>query len=76
MIQGGENLRLASESREAIGIDGELVGHHFDRDVAIELRVARAKHFAHAARSDEGQDLERAETCSGRERHAGFRKGL
>ena len=49
MVQRREHLRFALEAREAIGIGGEGVRQDLDRDVAIELRVARAIDLAHAA---------------------------
>ena len=49
MIERGEHLRLALEAREAIGIGGERLGQDLDRDVAPELRVARAVDLAHPA---------------------------
>ena len=48
----GERLRFAREPREPFGIAGERVGQDLDRDVAIELRIARAIHLAHAAGAD------------------------
>ena len=49
MVQRGEHLRLALEAGEAFGIVGERLGQDFDRDVAIELRVARPIHLSHPA---------------------------
>ena len=64
VIQRGEHLRLALEAREAIGVGGERVGEDLQRDVATELRVARAIDLAHAAGADRGDDLVGAERCS------------
>ena len=52
MVQRREHLRFAAEPREPIGIVGERVGQDLDRDVAIQLRVARAIDLAHAARAE------------------------
>ncbi len=49
MIQRREELRLALEARQPIGIAGEEVGQDLERDVAPEPRVAGAKHLSHAA---------------------------
>ena len=57
VVERGEHLRLAAEARQAIGIGGEELGQDFDRDVAIELRVARAIHLAHAARTQRFEDF-------------------
>ena len=49
VIQRGERLGLAREPREAIRIVRERLGQHLDGHVAVELRIARAIHLAHAA---------------------------
>jgi hypothetical protein len=41
MIEGGEELRFALESRDAIGVRRKRVEDEFDRDLASEPRVAR-----------------------------------
>ena len=69
MIQRRQELRLALEAREAVRIGGEELGQDFQRDVAIEPRVARAIHLAHAARADGDDDLVSAEPCSGTHCH-------
>ena len=61
MIQRGQRLRFALEAREPLGIGDEQLGQDLDRDVAIELRVARAIHLAHAAGAERGEDLVGAE---------------
>ena len=43
MVQRGERLGFALETRQAVGVLRERVGQDLDRDVAIELRVGRAK---------------------------------
>jgi hypothetical protein len=53
--QRGEHLRLTREACQAFGIERKRVWQHLDGDVAIELRVARAIHLAHAAGA-EGRD--------------------
>ena len=52
MVQRREHLRFALKPGEAIGIAGERVGQDLQRDVAIQLRIARAIHLAHAALAD------------------------
>ena len=49
MVERREDLRFALEAREPIGIVANDVGQDLDRDVAFQLRVARAIHLAHAA---------------------------
>ena len=67
MIQRRERLRFALEAGQAIGISRERVGQDLDRDVAIQLRVARAIHLAHAAGADRRGDLVGAEAGAGSE---------
>ena len=43
------------------GSSANAVGQHLDRDLAIELRVARAVHLAHAALAELGEDLMRTQ---------------
>ena len=57
VIQRREHLRFALEAREPIRIARDRCRQDFDRDVAIQLRVAGAIDFAHAAGADGGQDL-------------------
>jgi hypothetical protein len=47
VVEGGEQLRLPPEAREALGIAGHLRGQHLDGHVAPELRVRGAVHLAH-----------------------------
>jgi hypothetical protein len=64
VIERREQLRFALESREAIRIEGEDSWQHFQRDVSIELRVARSMDFAHPAGADGGDDFERTQLRS------------
>ena len=45
-------LRLALEARERIRIGAQMRRQDFDRDIAIQLRVARAIDLAHATRTE------------------------
>ena len=38
VLQLGQDLRLALEPREAVGVGGERLGEDLDRDLALELR--------------------------------------
>ena len=67
MVQRREGLRFAREPREAIGIARERVGQDLERDVAIQLRVARAIHLPHAALADLRGDFVDAEARAGSE---------
>ena len=57
MIQRGEHPRLPLEAREPLGVARERVRQELDRDIALELRVARAVHLTHAARTEQGLHL-------------------
>ena len=65
MVQCGRGARFLLESVEAVDIGRERDRQHFDRDVALESRIARPVDFAHAARSDCGQDFIRAKPVTG-----------
>ena len=49
MVQRGEDFRFALESGHPFRVSRERLGQDLDGDVAIEPRVARPIHFAHAA---------------------------
>ena len=70
MIQRRQHLRFSPEPREPIRIERKGVGQDFQRDVAIELRIARAIHLAHAAGAERGQNFIGTEVRAGSERHA------
>ena len=57
MVEGGENLGLATESADAIGVLREGRGQHLDGDFASQFRITRAEDFAHAAGADGRGDL-------------------
>ena len=57
MIQRRECLRFAREARQAIGIARHGLRQDLQRDLAIQLRVARAIDLAHAAGAKEREDF-------------------
>jgi hypothetical protein len=57
VIQGGDRARLAVEALTELRVGRERGRQHFDRDDAIEARVARLVDFPHAARTKGGLDL-------------------
>ena len=69
MIQRGEQLCLALETRQAIRVERERLGQHLDRDLASERRVAGAIHLTHAARPEKAGDLECPDARPGIQRH-------
>jgi hypothetical protein len=69
MIQRGKYLRFTFEASEAVRIGSECLGQDLERDVAIQLRIARAIHLAHAARPEQAQDFICAKPCTRRQSH-------
>jgi hypothetical protein len=69
VVQRREHLRFAPEARQALQIDRERIGQDLERDVAIELRVARAIDLPHSAAADRGEHVVRAKSGSGLQRH-------
>jgi hypothetical protein len=51
----GPGLRLETLAHFRIG--GDVLGHHLDRDVAIQPAIACAIHLAHSARSERRDDF-------------------
>ena len=68
MVERGEDFGFALETRESIGVRRDRRRQDFDRDLALEIRVGRAVHLAHATDAKKGDDLIRAEPRAGRER--------
>ena len=52
------------EPGETLGVIGDQVWQDLDRDVAIQLRIARAVNLAHPAGPESGEDLVRAEAVT------------
>jgi hypothetical protein len=71
MIQRGEHLRFALEPTKALEIGGKQLRQNLQRDIATKLRVACAKHLAHAPGAEAGEDLERADADARLQRQQG-----
>jgi len=54
VVELGQQLGLALETGQALGVRGEGRGKELECHVAPELRVARAIHFAHSASTELG----------------------
>ena len=63
MIQRRNGARFAFEAI------GELLRRNFDRDIAIQPRIARSPHFAHPAFADGARRFRTGRVCR-RERAA------
>ena len=62
VVEGSEHPRLALDAGQPLGVPRELGRQDLDRDLATEPGVARTVDFAHAARSERREDLERPDT--------------
>src|SRR5205085_1459667 len=69
MRERGDGLGLALEAGERVGVRGQLRGEDLDRDLPVELRVARPVDLAHPARAERREDLVGTETGAGAESH-------
>ena len=69
MGQRRHGLRLALESGKPLRIRREGLRQHLNRDVAIELGIARPIDLAHSPGADEREDLVRAEASTRLKRH-------
>lgn len=61
-------MRFALEPGHTFGIFGAL-RQHLDRDFAIQFRIARMIHRAHAARAKLRSDFVTTKICTGRNGH-------
>src|SRR5262245_6823646 len=62
MIERSQELCLALEPREALGIERKAFRQDLDRDVAIQFRVTGAIDLAHSTRAERRDDLVRTDT--------------
>jgi len=65
-----EQLGLALEAKEAVGIEREVFGKDLDRDVAVQARVAGTIDDSHRAGSERADDLVAANPCPGYQHEA------
>ena len=57
MIQRREDFGFTLEPRGALGVRGERLGQHLERNVPIQSGVARSIHLPHAPGADQADDL-------------------
>ena len=65
-----DGARFAVEPFAELRIGGERVGQDLDRDRAVEARVARFVHLAHATGAKQRQDFVGAESRAGGQGHS------
>ncbi len=69
MIQRRQDLGLALESRQTLGIARHRLGQHLDRHLPPELGVLGTVDLTHAALTELGGDLEMGKRCANHEVH-------
>lgn len=69
VVQGGEGFGLAFQPRHAVRVVGKAVRQHLDRDLAVQSRVACAKHLPHPSRAQRRENLVRADLRPNGEGH-------
>jgi hypothetical protein len=57
MVQRRNRARFLFETPQSVGIIGQGLWQHFDRDITIEPRIAPAIHLTHAARTQQREDF-------------------
>ena len=57
MRERGNGFGFGFEAAAHLRIGRDMLGHDFDRDFAVEPQIARAIHFAHAARAERRQNF-------------------
>ena len=75
MRERGDRFSLSLEPRAPIRIGGKRRWQDFDRDVAVEARVAGAIDLTHTARTEWAKDFVRAEARPGLSAIGYFRDG-
>ena len=76
VLQRGEQLGLALEAREPLGVGGERLRQPLERDVAPEAGVGGAKHLAHPARAERRDDAVGAHLITRGQAHCALRSTL
>ena len=61
MVEHAGRARFLLETAQRIGVGRKIARQNFDRDVALQARVLRAIHLAHAARADGHENFVRTE---------------
>ena len=69
VIEGGSRSGFLLEPPEPIGVVREVGRQQLQRDIPIELGVARQVHFAHSPRAEERADLVRSQPGAGCQKH-------
>ena len=76
MVEGGEEVGLALEAGEALGVARDLGRENLDRHLPAELGVGGPVDLSHPPGSEGSQDLVETEACSRRQCHAAALQGV
>jgi serine/threonine protein kinase len=71
MREGGDDLGLALEARQRLGVVGEVLREDLDGDVPFETGMPGAVDLSHPTGTHLGQDLVGTEPHAGADRHGG-----
>src|SRR5262245_15814317 len=74
VVQGCENFGLSLKPAHPICVARELIGQDFDRNVALQFRIARTIHLTHSALTEKGRNFERTKSCTYIYRHWKFNR--
>ena len=69
VVERGQHLGLALESRQPVRVRGHRRGQDLEGDLALQLAVAGAVNFSHSPRPQGRAHFVRAEPGAGEERH-------
>jgi hypothetical protein len=76
MVQRGEEMGLALETGEPLGVPGHVGRKRLDGDLAAELRVGGPVDLPHPPGPEGSQDLVGTDACSCRQRHGAALLGV
>jgi len=65
MVQRREHVGFALKSHDPLSVARERFGKDFQRNIALQLRVARPVDLPHPAGADQGKNFVRADTNAG-----------
>jgi hypothetical protein len=67
VIERREHARFAGKPGPVLHVTGEIGRQDLERDLAVERRVVRAEHLAHAAGANGGADFVWTDARAGRQ---------
>ena len=76
VVEGGQQLRFASEPRHEVRIVRGAGGQGLDRHITTQPFVAAAIDVAHPALAQSADDLVRSDACASSQSHRAVRKNV